>query len=1042
MSKSKVKSNSLTNGNMVKYLRIFLIASLMVIIFYPPYLQGLFFEKQVLPTQIIVFIVFIIFLIYKWIKNDYSFFKTPIEYVSFGFVIVYFISIFVAVHTRSAIIEWLKYCMYFVVFYMISDLADDLKVKMLFLWTIVISAVGVSIIGLDAAMGGNFVKLLNRFFNILGVKGNLFFGLFVDNRIHSTLQYPNALASYLMAVFFITIGLLLSHNKWWQKIILGSAAYILFLTFMLTQSRGAQILFPIAVVILFIAAPKGERIKVITHVIILAIPAGVISLFISPYLSSDQFNRKAFLLLLIGLLITVLISLVVKFIGNLLQRISWKIYIAIISIIIIVILIGLQFIINSSVPAELSLIDSDENKTVNISKDVVLKPNKEYILRFEAESNMKEDTPYAFSIGIYSKNISDILFYEVDRIIWKEYPVTDGFDEIDIDFRTKEDTKLVNINFSIYYSGTSVKLNNASIVDAETGKVVKKIILKNKYNLDNVISRFEHIWLQHSIVTRAVFYKDGFNIFKDKWILGAGGGAWNYLYRQYQSYNYASSQAHNYPLQLGIETGILGILILIILVIALIIIYVKYYKKINTDAAIAFEGDSDHSTRLISSVVITSITSLLMHSIIDFDFSECAMLLLFWQLIALLNREFLDNSPIEDLVMLNVKIKSRRSKYVKNKEQKSVIFIGIFISVIALYFSTTFLIASSIAKQSFESFQNNDFGTAISKIEKAINIDGYNEKYVLGYNPILNRPDIKAGFVDILFLKKNMYMKAQEEGENIPDADLSLLQKQFSKVSSYIKDVERKAKNNLSLTTDLASYYFKVGEINKGIYYINSAINYFPFEPSLWHSKIDVYYQLMGNYFNDGDYEKAEEYLIKGLNVINEAMEINKKNLNPFVFSQNSVELLQKMKFIKDNWNSEEIAYINKIIHYSMFNLDINMDGIPDQWRISNKELINLSVNEENLTVQASSNSYLYTNYPIKLEKGKAYQIEIDTKGKVEYLFYYLSGITSGSLPLVKDDSKYTAEFLIENEPDKKGNQLILYLKSDCDIVNILIKEK
>ena len=58
--------------------------------------------------------------------------------------------------------------------------------------------------------------------------------------------------------------------------------------------------------------------------------------------------------------------------------------------------------------------------------------------------------------------------------------------------------------------------------------------------------------------------------------------AWNYLYRQYQSYNYASSQAHNYPLQLGIETGILGIIILLGLVIVLIVAYYKYCKKINS----------------------------------------------------------------------------------------------------------------------------------------------------------------------------------------------------------------------------------------------------------------------------------------------------------------------------------------------------------------------------------------------------------------------------------------------------------------------------
>src|SRR5690606_38999790 len=107
-------------------------------------------------------------------------FKTPIDYIALAFVIVYFFSIFVAVHTRSAIIELLKYSMYFAVFYMITEIAENKKTKLIFLWTIIASAVGVSIIGLDSAIGGNFVSVLNKVFNKLGVQGDMFFGLFVS----------------------------------------------------------------------------------------------------------------------------------------------------------------------------------------------------------------------------------------------------------------------------------------------------------------------------------------------------------------------------------------------------------------------------------------------------------------------------------------------------------------------------------------------------------------------------------------------------------------------------------------------------------------------------------------------------------------------------------------------------------------------------------------------------------------------------------------------------------------------------------------------
>lgn len=1043
MSKKKQNANNINKENIIKRLRIFLVAAIMVIIFYPPYLQGLFFEKHVLPTQIIVFSLFIIFLTYKWLKNDNTFFRTPIEYVSLGFVVVYFISIFVAVHTRSAIIEWLKYCMYFAVFYMVSDLADNLKTKLLFLWTIVISAVGVSIIGLDAALGGNIVGILNKFFRALGVQGNLFFGLFVDNRIHSTLQYPNALASYLLAVFFITVGLLMVHNKWWQKIILGSFSFILFLTFMLTRSRGAQLIFPIVVIILFIAAPKGKRVNAVTYVVLLAIPAVVISLLMSPYLSAENLNQKALLFLISGLLVTVLISTVVKFVGNLLQKINWKVYITIISVFIITIIIGLNFVINSSLPVELSLLNSEENKTISISKDVALKPNKEYILRFEAESKMREERPYAFSVRINNKNINNILFYGSEQLVSQDFSSTNAFEEFEIMFSTKEDTKLVNVNFSIYYTGTSVKINDASIIDADTGKTVREIILKNKYNLDSVISGFQNIWLQQSLVSRAIFYRDGLNIFKDKWFFGAGGGAWNYLYRQYQSYNYASSQAHNYPLQLGIETGILGIIILLGLVIVLVVTYSLYSKKTNNYSDTVQVENSNLLIKLLSSIVITAIASLFMHSIIDFDFSESSMLLLFWQLIGLFNRELIDNKVIEDIELFTIGRKSKRSKYEISKKRKSSIFVGIVISVITLYFSSSFFIASSLAKQSFENLQNNNIEAAINKMEKAIILDRYNEKYILGHNPIPNRPDIKTGLTDILFMKNEKIKKAQENGENISEYDLSLLQKQFSKAALYIKEIEKKAQNNLSLTSDLASFCFKTGEIDKGIDYLNAAISYFPFEPSLWHSKVNVYYQLMKEYFNNEDYEKAKEYLLKGLNVIDEAKKINKKNINPFVFNQNTVELLQIMKFMQDNWDSDEIYNVNEVIHYSIFSLDINLDDLPDQWQVYYGRYQSvITTKEGNFEIDTQVSTSLFTRYPINLEKGETYIIEIQLSNPIENLYYYIPNVVNLSSLERVVGNYYRAEFKVEGDTNSNGNQLELFFNSSCIIESIIVKKK
>jgi len=414
------------------------------------------------------------------------------------------------------------------------------------------------------------------------------------------------------------------------------------------------------------------------------------------------------------------------------------------------------------------------------------------------------------------------------------------------------------------------------------------------------------------------------------------------------------------------------------------------------------------------------------------------MIMLFWSLIALFNRELIEILSLEDFKLLRIKINNKFT--IANRKVK--VYIGIAISFITLYFSSIFFVASTYAWKSFVSLQDNNIDTAINMMEKAIKFDRFNEKYVLGYNPIANRPDIKVGLINILFIKNDIYERAQKRGEQIPDLDLYQFQKQLSNVDLYIRKIEKKAKNNLFLTTDLANYYFNTGEIDKGLEFLDLAISYYPFEPSLWHVKIDVYYQLMATYFNNKDYEKAEDYLGKGLNVINEAKNINEKNMNPFLFSSDSVVLLQKMKYLKDNWIKKERCDVNSIIHYSICDLDVNNDGIPDQWKSGNTELINVATDGSNLLITSYGRTYLYTNYPIMIEQGKTYQIEVKTKDDLQYLTHYIPGIMSKAMSFTREDGNYKAELLVENNPDSNGNQLRLYIESDCVIESIIVKEK
>lgn len=1040
------ESTKSKNKEIFKGLRILIIAALVAIIFYPPFLQGLFFEKTILPSNIFVFSLYIIFCIYKWLKNDFTMFKTPIEYISLAFVVIYFTSIFTAIHTRSAIIELLKYCMYYVVFYMITDIAEDKKTKLIFLWTITASAVGVSIIGLDSAIGGNFVNVINKMFNFFGVPGNIFFGLFVDNRINSTLQYPNALASYVMAIFFVVIGFILSSKNVWVKIVGGIFAYILFLTFMLTKSRGAQLLFPIAIIIFMLVSQKANRIKVAVHSVLLAVPAVYVSLVINPYLSEVTFSKKALVLMVIGLIITGIMSLIISKIGILFQKISWKIYLIIVLILIIVLPLGLSFALNSSVPLQLSHNEDEAEGEKIVSKDIALIPGKEYIFTYNAYTSMQEDKPFTYNLRISSKSRQNILSSgdtQIKHISFKD----SSNPEVSIQFTVPNDSKLINICFLNYYAGTSVTLDNAKITDSLTGKTVKKIVLKNKYNLDNILNRFDSLQFDGSVLTRMIYYKDGIKIFSKVWLLGGGGGAWNYLYRQYQSFSYQSTQAHNYPLQLAIETGIFGLLVLASLIIALICGYVAYYKKAKNEIALNHDdSDKSISNTFLFASIITAIASLFLHSIIDFDFSEASMLLLFWQLIAIFNNELKSSLTFKDLIPIFFnkinKIKSKKPS-LTNKRGKISLSISVVLVIILLTFAASFIQASLYAKKAFYNLLEDNIEEAIVNIIKAIEKDKYNESYIIGYNPVATRPDIKTGLADILLIKINSIEGREERGEIITQTELTQIQRQFALLNNYMERIQIKAKNNLALSRNLASFNFSIGQVEKGLEYLNKSINLYPFDSSLWSSKVDVYYQLITKHLNSKNYDDAKKYLDVGLNVIHEASTVNEKNMTPFVFNKDSVIKLQTMQFIYDYWDKEEeLLKSNGLVHYTIPYMDVNLDKVPDQWGSIDTELISLNTREKNILIQVNGDSFIYTKIPIWLDKGKRYSVVVELDKDIDTLSYEILGII-GITPLQPiGQSKYAGEFLVENETSSIGHQFNLHLYSDSIIKSILVISK
>ncbi|MFD1956506.1 O-antigen ligase family protein [Paenibacillus thailandensis] len=113
---------------------------------------------------------------------------------------------------------------------------------------------------------------------------------------------------------------------------------------------------------------------------------------------------------------------------------------------------------------------------------------------------------------------------------------------------------------------------------------------------------------QHSVLERWTFYEDGLRLSQDYPLFGAGGGAWQALFQQYQNNPYWSKQAHSYFIQTLVEVGWIGLLLQLALLAYCYILYIRFYAKHP-------ERRGSHLVFFIFSL------ALLVHSAIDFDMS-------------------------------------------------------------------------------------------------------------------------------------------------------------------------------------------------------------------------------------------------------------------------------------------------------------------------------------------------------------------------------------------------------------------------------------
>ena len=982
-----------------------LLGVLMVVTFYPPFVRGLFFEENQFPAAIIIFAAFALFWIYKWLKRDREFLKTPIEYASLGFVIVYFISLFVSIGLRLAIAEWIKYCMYFALFFMVTDLVGSLKEKMALLWVVIASAVGVCIVGIDGAAGEHIAKIVNGFFP---PEYPLFFDTFKDGRIFSSLQYPNALASILMAVFFITLVFLMILPRLWQKVIAGVCSFILLITFILTLSRGAFVMLPIIAVLFVLFLPKGSRVQGTVFSLVSMIPTLIASIKINSYIANPQNNSlKIWLVIFAGAAGAAVITVGINYIVKWLEQLNWKVYTAIIASLAVIVVVGLVVALNVKTPLELAHSATQSDSEIKVMKSASLTPGKEYKLKYSVEASMPEDKPNAYWINVTSRSDKDILQEAYPSVIVETGKETNGIENREITFKVPEDSRVIDIFFSNMYQGTRAVFHQGEIVEAGTESLVKELTLNYKYLPLSVMSRFEDITTAKSNIERRIFYQDGLKSVKDHWLIGAGGGAWKLLYFKYQSYLYWTTESHNYFLQILVECGIIGLIVLLLFLAALLIAFLSEYRR---------KWTQDLDERVLQTGLFISIVALLMHSAIDFDFSLAAVFMLLWVLAGLYNSRYRNNKTDEIAEYKNGMINRLLAgtdimgKIRLIKVPQLAPGVG---GLLLLLLSSLLLTGLNAEAKYNDALEKGDYDTAYQNISSAADTDLFN-------------PGYRVKFATLMIQKKD------------------LTNTDITRADKLVARAEALSGHDVQNTGNIGGYYIATGKatndadrIEKGLGFVEKTISMRPLNPGDWQQLAAAYHDVAMYYFGKQDPEKALVYADKALKLIEDAKEVNKRNVIPFTFTATAQEILERLQYVNDNIKKGGNIDISKLAFYSLPAMDVDSNGVPDQWTSA------LQLKNENGVLLAEGQGQIQSRMlRLKAEKSYRIDVELNSPQDISGIPFSISNVNGAVGELKPNGNIYSGEFTLPADFAANNNVLVLSVNGKLEMKSILVTER
>lgn len=332
MAKKKKKQTKTIEKNpqpnhLTKWLPVVTFVLLGILIFYPPFFRGLFFDEDMFLYHVFSALVFLLIWVQKIYRQDYSLLKTPLDWAILAYAGAYLLSLIGAVHPGEAFYGFLRTLNYFMVFWMVTQVVKSYRDYTTILQILLAAGTGVAVIGILAATGFSSYP-----------------GAYVNQVIYSTLQYSNATATYLAVISLLAITLVTAEKKLSVRLIYTTAAFLMILVILCTLSKGAWLIFIIGAILLLAVMPGLNKVSFLWVLMVAVAAAGATYIKFYPAIIAQQ---SALTYLLIGVLVVALGMLIWECLIFVHNRKGFKATLAVVAALVLVVLGTASIVLNN-----------------------------------------------------------------------------------------------------------------------------------------------------------------------------------------------------------------------------------------------------------------------------------------------------------------------------------------------------------------------------------------------------------------------------------------------------------------------------------------------------------------------------------------------------------------------------------------------------------------------------------------------------------------------------------------------------------------------